>query len=826
MVLTKINVAMIEGGSVPGTTGLKGDKGDPGAPGAAGPVGPAGAQGIQGIQGIQGLPGADGATGPVGPKGDTGAVGPQGSIDFKRDGAAIVDAIEWVGGTPDAMPAGVITGLTNSRYTSSADAVQVPPLDMTAWAHEFTGTGDVQQTLPNITNERDGMEVYVRNSKSSGVVTLVPGGQGDTIDGADEYSIQPGNSVSLRSADAESRWIIVDESIGKNGSPAVPGEALQFNGQPVTEIAVLSPAQGRVQNGILTLMIDPAAMAQSDQAPGIYAALSQDVEVVGRPGDSIHAGKIYCDEILVSGGAFLSLDMINKGLTLQDVADDDPNVTGGTAFLLVAHVAFDQIPVEDFQLTVRLWEHTQPEASADKIVEDVNGRLLSKTVTVKAGEAISPIILEGVCKFTGMATVGISVSHNAQNDGVMLAGRVRGGTCIMAQALTDKSHTGLAQLAYEADFNERILVEKKYFGKLADIAFGLSRNEPEADVPARQGMLGADGWELDNVTEVKGKISDKVLTLSDNGNIVDFFLGHTMHEDDTFSLHGRPVRATVTLADPDDAFKLIALAGNKTADVKKRIERRDNTAIIWSAGWTVISDSFIEEQPTGSYRTYVLDFIVPETAHKVSIGVVPVGAQSPLTLELSGFTIECTDPFTTYQIVDNLVPPVLPAQKAAFELDKPAGDAAIRYTINDALSPAPIGSMVSGSAPVTIDRKRNVIAGSQVPDDNGVLVFGKECVVSAQLSIMLANEQAQDHKVEFVVVKFDDDGKAQPVPDASVVFNATASSSPRLYKSVPMHFQAKAGEAFGLQMRSDAKDGAFLQTSGVAPVIRVDLTVT
>lgn len=228
--------------------------------------------------------------------------------------------------------------------------------------------------------------------------------------------------------------------------------------------------------------------------------------------------------------------------------------------------------------------------------------------------------------------------------------------------------------------------------------------------------------------------------------------------------------------------------------------------------------------PTGKFRTYVLDFIVPETAHKISVGVVPIAAQSPQTLELSGFTIEVTDPFTTYQIVDNLLPPVLPTQKASFALYKPAGYVAIRYTINDALSPAPIGKMVSGSAPITVDRKQNVIAGSQVPEDNGVLVFGKEASVSANVTIMLANENDRDHKVEFVIMKFQND-KAQVVPDASVVFNAPANSLPKVYRSVPIKWQTKAGEAYGLQMRSDAVDGAYIQTSGVAPVITLDITM-
>lgn len=110
-----------------------------------------------GGSGSIGLKGGTVATVPAGHNGDK---GDPGSLDFKRDGAAIVDGIGCVGGMADALTAGAISGLANSRYTSCPDVAQAPPLNMTVWAHEFSGTGDMQQMLPNIMNERDGMDVY------------------------------------------------------------------------------------------------------------------------------------------------------------------------------------------------------------------------------------------------------------------------------------------------------------------------------------------------------------------------------------------------------------------------------------------------------------------------------------------------------------------------------------------------------------------------------------------------------------------------------------------------------------------------------------------
>lgn len=134
------------------------------------------------------------------------------NIDEKSSGPAIARALEWVGGTDQALVAGAISGLAKSEYSTSVDATSMLGSGYTAWMHEFTGSGDVTQTIPNITNERDGFLLFIKNSKTSGNITLVPGGDNDTIDGLTSYTITPGHAALFISCNSKSRWVLVYET--------------------------------------------------------------------------------------------------------------------------------------------------------------------------------------------------------------------------------------------------------------------------------------------------------------------------------------------------------------------------------------------------------------------------------------------------------------------------------------------------------------------------------------------------------------------------------------------------------------------------------------
>lgn len=852
-----------------------------------------------------------------------------GGIDEKTSGPAIARALEWVGGTSDALAAGALSGLAKSGYSTSEGATSMLGAGYTAWCHEFTGTGDVIQTMPNITNERDGFLLLIRNSKTSGNITLSPGGQGDTIDGKSSYIVTPGHAVFMISCDAQSRWVVIYET-GQHGSmkplymesdaPVIIPDGwhrvvLAFQNNPdgtitqtlpdLTKTVLgahmqvrnirtdngaveLIPTTGQLINGAstpydvdagtdvfllaegdnwfvwqtvshevssstplkidneavdvigvqaplevkvnadtntATLNINPTAY-QPMMAPGIYTTLSEDVSVTNRYYNNPRAGKIFCDEVIFPGNPFLRLNPFTKGLTIQDVSTtDDPNVTGGTPFVVVAHIAFDQIASEDFDIDVRLWSQKQDYPEED-ILTDVNGHLMATTVRTKTGEKINDIVLQGIVMAKEMQDIGIAIRHNAKNDVLQLGGRVRGGTCLVAQAITPNNHTGIALQAYERDFNKTILFEKKYFGELATFEYWLGNPQQETEIAAREGMEESSGWGLDNRTPIKVDInSDRVLTLSaTDADVVDYFMGWTAKALDTQALLGKSLTVSYLGSNIDGAYDLVLLKWNKSDTVasNQKIASRNNDAIVWADGWELVDTYSIVENPTGDYQNLVTSFTVPDDAYQFAIGIVPVVAQSPSTLKLKNLSIIVDEPFSTFEMLSNDVYKARITNQATFSQDRETFGV-LRYTINDSFSSMPTGKLVSGTAAITVDNTKNNIPGSVIAKDGGVYVLGADMKVTINMKALLANEKNTDSIVDFSVFTFDKDGKGQEIPNCTLRFKAFANTAPTLVSGTFPAFSGAKDSTFAIMMKSDKTDGAYLQTINAQPLLTLKM---
>lgn len=852
-----------------------------------------------------------------------------GGINEKTSGPAIARALEWVGGTPDALAAGALSGLAKSGYSSSEDATTMLGVGYTAWCHEFTGTGDVIQTIPNITNERDGFLLFIRNSKTTGNITLNPGGLGDTIDGNSSYVIAPGHSVFMLSCDAQNRWVVIyktgqHESMKplyiESASPVVipdghyrvilafqnnlsgdivqtlpdltktvPGAHMQIRNLRTDNGTVeLRPADGQLLNGVstpytvdtgtdvfllaegrdwfvwqtvshntpqskplrmdnadvdvldvqyplevkvdadtntATLDINPSAY-QPMMAPGIYATLSDDVSVTNRFYNNPRAGKIFCDEVIFPGDPFLRLNPMTKGLTIQDVSTtDDPNVTGGTPFVVVAHVAFDQIASEDFDIDVRLWSQKQGYPEED-ILTDVNGRVMATTVSVKAGEKIKDIVLEGIIVAKEVQDIGIAIRHNAKNDVLQLGGRVRGGTCLVAQAITPNNHTGIALQAYERDFNKTILFEKKYFRELTALKYWLNTPQQETTITAGEGIEESSGWGLNNITPLKVAITpERVFSLaSTDTDIADYFVGWTANALDTQALLGKSVTVSYLGSNIDSAYNIVLLKWTKkgTPATSQKIASRNNDTITWADGWELADSYFIAENPLGNYQNSVTTFTVPDDAYQFAIGIVPVIAQAPSTLKLKNLFITVNEPFSTFEMLSNDVYKARITNQATFAQDRESFGV-LRYTINDSFSSMPTGKLVSGTAAITVDNTKNNIPGSVIAKDGGVYVLGADMKVTINMKALLANEKNTDSIVDFSVFTFDKDGKGQEIPNCTLRFKALANTQPTLVSGTFPSFSGAKDSTFAIMMKSDKTDGAYLQTVNAQPLLSLKM---
>lgn len=844
------------------------------------------------------------------------------AINEKTSGPAIARALEWVGDTDDALVAGAIKGLAKSGYSTSTGPTQMLGTGYTAWAHEFTGTGDITQTMPNITNERDGFLLFIKNSKTSGIITLVPGGDTDTIDGAGSTTVLPGHSKVFISSDPRSRWItLVDDGQHENkkpiylesdspvtipdgwhrvivafqdapdtitqtlpdlsktilgahmqvrnirtdggsvelvpfGTQSVNGTSFPFTVDPGTDvfllaeeddwfvwqtvnhevssgthltidgkqtdtIAVQYPLEAKVNpdTNTATLNINPEAY-QPMLAPGVYAALSHDVEV-----EADREAKVDCDEIIVSGRPFVYPDMDTKGMYIQDSTSTVEEL--GTPYLVVGHVVFDQIVPDDTTVTVRLWNKTQG-ASAEDILVDMNGKMFSTTKTYKAGEKIDTITLEGAVLVKQMQNIGISVEHNCPSDNLVVRGRIKEGTCLVAQAITKENRTGLALQAYEQDFKKSIFFEKQYFGLLKSAKYWLTRPQAKVTVPARTGIKQSDGLMLDNVSPLGLVMSNDALTITSDGNIADFFLGYELDNVKTAYLHGKDIEVDYTVTNPDCAYSVVLLKWtdkSKEPTVKK-IDSRSNSTITWADGWSVADKVDLVENPTNTPVSGTSTFTIPADAVRVAVGFVPLIAQDPCTFILSNFTISTVKPFFAFELAGSDVLSPKADTSCVFELDTPGEYYSLRYTLPASFVACPPGALKSGSAKVTINDKVNKVIGSSITDDGGAYTFAEDGIVNAYLEVNLANETNLSSIATFQLFEFQDDGKDALVPNCSIDFKVPAKSGLQMYRGSLPTFMAKAGKTYGLKMKSTQADGAYIQANSAKPILILTLAVS
>ena len=627
--------------------------------------------------------------------------------------------------------------------------------------------------------------------------------------------------------DTSTSGAVIDK---KTSGPAI-ARALEWDGD-TPDALTAGALDGLAKSGYstsdtntATLDINPSAY-QPMMAPGIYATLSDDVSVTNRFYNNPRAGKIFCDEVIFPGDPFLRLNPMTKGLTIQDVSTaDDLNVTDGTPFVVVAHIAFDQIANEDFDIDVRLWSQKQGYPEED-ILTDVNGRVMATTVSVKAGEKIKDIVLQGIVMAKEMQDIGIAVRHNAKNDVLQLGGRVRGGTCLVAQAITPNNHTGIALQTYERDFNKTVLFEKKYFRELAALKYWLNTPQQETTITAGEGIEESSGWGLNNITPLKVAITpERVFSLASTGtDLADYFVGWTANTLDTQALLGKSVTVSYFGSNIDSAYNVVLLKWTKkgTPAASQKMVSRNNDTIVWTDGWELADSYFIAENPSGDFQNSVTTFTVPDDAYQFAIGIVPVTAQAPSTLRLKNLFITVNKPFFTFEMLSNDTYKARITNQATFAQDRETFDV-LRYTINDSFSSMPTGKLVSGTAAITVDNTKNNIPGSVIAKDGGVYVLGADMKVTINVKALLANEKNTDSIVDFSVFTFDKDGKGQEIPNCTLRFKALANTQPTLVSGTFPAFSGAKDSTFAIMMKSDKTDGAYLQTVSAQPLLSLKM---
>lgn len=283
-------------------------------------------------------------------------------------------------------------------------------------------------------------------------------------------------------------------------------------------------------------------------------------------------------------------------------------------------------------------------------------------------------------------------------------------------------------------------------------------------------------------------------------------------------LHDKDIRSSVTLKNPDGAFNLAMFAWSGKANQQVPIySTRNNGALELNTGWSLVGKEFLIERPANDSHTKELVLKVPVNATNVSIVVYPEEAQSPLTLVLETLVIKSGIDFIGYVEKDNINTKEyhlnFSDSYAEFGLNAQSF-VSLRYTIGTAVdgNPMPVGPLLKGKAPVSLDNSKNQVVGSGDPSNDGVILFNKDGQASVAKVYRVCNETDTDNQVIFWDLLFNSDGSSSKIAGSEHTFTILAkTASPGLLCTIPAYIiQVEKGQSIGGRAQADIDDGAYI----------------
>ncbi len=719
---------------------------------------------------------------------------------------------------------------------------------------DFAAGTDITQNLPALNAIGDNIKVTFRNddTDTSHIVTLTPNGT-ETINGETEFSIRGGGEmVGLTSDSTNGNWLInsyhADESTTETGIDITDGTTTVDNAKKITvtngkitgddtnvdltpyidigeiggqytlvkakELEVLAPLQVNESDpNVAQLVIYPGAY-EKQHAPGFYASLNDDVEVVGYKNGVVRQAPIWFDNIIKPAGAFIQIDRNNKAIGLQEDDTLDPNVTGGTAYLIFLRTAFKGNATADGYIQVSL----RDKLTGD-ILEDDLGNLMAVRKDYKELEEFKALEITGIKKFTGIEEFQMIVEENFDGEELVLLDRTEANSCIMIQSLNTDDQTSRALLQMENDTGINLEWTSHYLGaSLYNVAYFLQEDKPLTTITAGTGETGADGWHLSNFTEMKVGIASNTLTLEDDGsNLVGFSFGNIISSEKTILLRNKVINAFITTTTPEGAGRVYGASWTGTPEAyTKDIITDINPAgePVMATNWELLGTSiFCTEDATGNPNTYSGAFTVPADANNFALIFVPGGKQQPNKFEITSFYADVATPFNGYFIHA----PEIDGEKHLVEDTRyfecglnTEGYASLRYTINQADTPMPAGKLIKGKADITpnwanIGGAVDFLTFNNSGNANIATTFNVypgESIPAGQTSL---NTFWWAYKQGVDWIKIDDSEITHTaIKDVTV---------PQLVTIPSFTYKAKDGDELRCFAKSDINDGAYIQST-------------
>lgn len=577
--------------------------------------------------------------------------------------------------------------------------------------------------------------------------------------------------------------------------------------------------------------------------PGFLAYVGYDTEVMGKvpkgylhDKDSHHRGAIWFDEIVVPDNAYISKYMSEKCYSIEEADELDPNVSGGTDYLIAFRAAMKGIAPEDGFVRAYIYDQSVNPFMVNGYMQDTNGQPMVVERHYKQGDNLGTLDIIGVVNAKGQQKFSCHIIDNFKSDMVNLTDPYYGVTGLMVQALTSTSRTGLARLTFAQDTKQNIVEAKKYLGAdLFSIDWMVKASMPVTVADAGLGMTQNDGEHFYNLSRMKAGVVDGHVVLQDDGSaICDWSFGKIFDSETTRMLRGKDLTLKTKTTNQDTGLRLMLVSWTGKPDQfsKEIFESRNNGTPVFQAGWAEDGNGMISEDVTAVDQAQTIAFTVPANANNFAIIMLPVTAEQPMLVKIKQFTVDVHDPFNGYLVRS---PELLNEQHLVYSpnykrfTQDTQGYVLLRYTVNDKWTPMPVGIPKAGSADVTIDTSKNKVGGSQAKGGEGVLKFNKEGLVTASIDFNAWNEQGTDDDITVQVVMVDPDtGEIRP-DDPDLFIGSGGITVPAGSKGSQHRFnigekQVEVGEEWAILAKSNKADGAFLEcTSDAKPLMDVSI---
>lgn len=398
--------------------------------------------------------------------------------------------------------------------------------------------------------------------------------------------------------------------------------------------------------------------------PGYLAYYNDDaiVKAAEKTGDATIVN-LWFNDVIAPSGPYIEIKRNTKTFGLQEADELDPNVSGGTNYLLAFRVAFKGIAPNYGHVTIGLYDNANGE-----YLKDINATPLVVEQVFQKDETLTEMLLIGIVNAKGLIEFTCRLEHSWVDYDLVLSDFSENPTGLLIQAITTENKTSKALLQFEEDIGKGIEFTSHYYGNnVADIKYALENMDiPNTEIPVNHNLVTHSDFHFHNASKMNVSV-EKDLSLNQNlfsfsdtgdGTKVDFNIGRILSGEMSglFRGHTATARAVFynTSTDPNQkyslgAYKWVGEEDQYTQDIILSID--DNGEVTLADNWVLIKEENAILPPAlPTPNNAEMSFFVPNDVIHLAIIVYPTIPSSPSSGQIADVSIDADPAFTNYAI--------------------------------------------------------------------------------------------------------------------------------------------------------------------------------